>query len=120
MIELADLVTKVVEAATTGLVSVAGKGAAALAQEMGKGALAWLRAKLPAPGQAALIELQAEPANADTQAELRNHLKRLLTAEPALLNELRALLPAITQTASGNTGSTVIQNTGSNVTITAR
>ena len=118
----AEIIQHTVALTAAHLAFESGKEAMAIARDEGARLFGWLRAKLPAPAQPALAELEADPANADTQAELRNHLKRLLTAEPAFVEELRALLPATTQTtntqtASGNKDSKIIQNTGTNNTI---
>jgi len=69
----------------------------------------WLRPKAAATPalQAAVDDLASLPDDADAQAALRLQLKKLLTAQPALVRELQALVQVsmvqtITQTATGN------------------
>ncbi|HTW28075.1 MAG TPA: hypothetical protein VME92_13170 [Acetobacteraceae bacterium] len=90
----------------------AGEGAA---KKMGEEAvdaggrlLGWMRDKLGGRAQAALDDLAADPGSEDNAADLRKQLAKTLAANPALADELRALLPAgaaggdtMTQTVSG-------------------
>ncbi|WP_372396929.1 hypothetical protein ABMY26_22835 [Azospirillum sp. HJ39] len=54
--------------------------------------LGWMRDKLTGRGAEALAELEQAPADADNQGDVRKQLTKLLTDNPALLDELRALL----------------------------
>ena len=118
----AEIIQHTVALTAAHLAFKSGKEMIATARDEGARLFVWLRTKLPAPGQAALDDLQAAPENPDNQADLRQQLTKLLTAQPAFVEELRALLPATTQTentqtASGNKDSKIIQNTGNNSNI---
>jgi hypothetical protein len=95
----------------------AGKGAAGKVgedtYEGGKKLVSWLRGKLSSEDTKALERVAADPANADKQAALRVSLSETLAANPALQNELAALLQAmpkfaasqnINQVGDGNVG----------------
>jgi hypothetical protein len=69
--------------------------------ETGGKLLAWMRAKLSGRGQEALDDLAASPENEDNQADLRKQLAKALKDNPALVAELRALLPADAQDPGG-------------------
>jgi len=58
--------------------------------------LGWLREKLTGRAKEALDDLEKAPEAEDFQADLRKQLVKLLEANPDLLAELRALLPAAT------------------------
>lgn len=70
------------------------------AGEAGGRLLGWMRAKLGGRAREALGDLEAAPASADNEADLRKQLVKALEAEPGLAEELRALLPAGTIDAS--------------------
>ncbi len=107
MIDALAAASSAVAAITPALVEM-GKGLAEGVGEGGAGKLlGWLRAKLSGRGQEALAELASDPDSADNQADLRKQLKKLLEQEPALLDELRALLPA-----PGTGGDTMTQSVG--------
>jgi len=73
--------------------------------EAGRKLFGWLRARLGGRGQEALNDLASKPGSDDNQADLRKQLAKALAADPALIAELRALLPA---DATG--GDTMVQN----------
>ena len=54
--------------------------------------LGWLRAKLGARGQEALDDLAARPDSEDNQADLRKQIQKALEADPALAQQLEALV----------------------------
>lgn len=71
--------------------------------------LGWLRDKLTGRGAEALAELEQAPADADNQGDVRKQVTKLLTENPGLLDELRALLAdaaksgdSLTQTVTGD------------------
>ena len=63
----------------------------------GKKLVSWLREKLFPEDTKALDRVAADPSNADKQAALRVSLSETLAANPALQNELAALLQAVSQ-----------------------
>ena len=89
-------------------------------EELGGKLLPWLRQKLTGRAKEALDDLEKNPGAEDNQADLRKQLTKLLEADPALLAELRALLPPApatettlqTQTVGDN--SRAAQNKGDN------
>lgn len=56
--------------------------------------LGWLRDKLTGRAREALGDLEKAPESEDNQADLRKQLSMALEADPALAEELRAMLPA--------------------------
>ena len=87
--------------------AAAGKVGQASVEAAGK-LLGWMRAKLSGRAREALDDLEKSPDNADNQADLRKQLAKALEADPALAEELRALIPpeamaagAMTQNVSG-------------------
>ena len=102
----------------------AGKGAA---KKLGEGAggkvWSWLAEKLTGHAKEALDDLEKNPGAEDNQADLRKQLTKLLEADPALLAELRALLPpapateTTTQTQNVGDNSRGVQNKGDNNSI---
>jgi hypothetical protein len=65
----------------------------------------WLKPKAEAEPalQTAVADLAAQPDDADAQAALRLQLKKLLTAQPALVSELQAMVQVnVTQTVTQN------------------
>jgi hypothetical protein len=85
-----------------------------------KSVYGWLKERLSgAGGPEAIAELEQAPTDADNQAVLAGHLRKLLKASPALADELKTLLPAqaqasITQIANvSGAGARVAQVTGS-------
>ena len=102
----------------------------AVAGEIGKSTWAgvsklWtlLRAKLGKPEQqAALAELEAQPADADVQAAARVQLRKALAEDAGLAAELAALLESLPKTVEQNMevvgdDNTSVQAVGSNVNI---
>ena len=89
--------------------------------EVGLKLVGWLRNKLTGRAREALDDAEAKPTE-DNKADLRKQLTKLLEAEPALLAELRALLPAPPADAGGQhmkvgDNSVGVQNTGANSSI---
>ena len=76
--------------------SIAGEGVAKKigedAVDGGEKLLGWLRAKLGARGQEALDDLAARPDSEDNQADLRKQIQKALEADPALAQQLEALV----------------------------
>lgn len=79
------------------------------------------------PGAEALVELEQAPAHPDNQGDVRKQLTKLLTENPALADELRALLAqtapagdALTQTVTGNSNKVVGQITGHGNSVSIR
>lgn len=101
----------------------AGEGAA---KKLGENAVStggalfgWMRDKLSGRARNALDALEAEPEDADNRADLQTRLTTTLTSDPALVQELLALLPAqahdastMTQDVSG-AGAKAVQIKGS-------
>jgi hypothetical protein len=82
-------------AAVTPLLIEAGKGGAEKLGETAIGRLLrWLRTKTTGRAQEALADLQRAPDSPDNQADPRKQLAKFLEQNPALLEEMRALLPA--------------------------
>src|SRR3954469_4484843 len=79
----------------------AGEGAAKKigedAVETGGKLLGWMRAKLGGRAKEALDDLAAKPDSEDNQTDLRKQLAKVLEADPALVAELHAMLPADAQ-----------------------
>jgi phage tail tape-measure protein len=73
--------------------------------EAGAKLFGWLRAKLGGHGQEALDDLASKPESDDNQADLRKQLAKALEADPTLITELRALLPA-----DATAGDAMVQN----------
>ncbi|HEU0097289.1 MAG TPA: hypothetical protein VFQ67_00810 [Allosphingosinicella sp.] len=73
--------------------SAAEKVGEASAEGAGK-VLGWMRAKLTGRAKEALDDLEKAPGSEDNQADLRKQLARAIEADPALAEELRALIPA--------------------------
>ena len=99
----------------------AGKSAAKkLGEGVGGKIWSWLSEKLTGRAKEALDDLEKNPGVADYQAVLRVQLVKLLEADPALLAELRALLPpepapeTTIQTQTVGDNSRAAQNTGDN------
>jgi hypothetical protein len=83
--------------------------------------LGWLRDKATGRAKEALDDAEATPTE-DNQADLRKQLTKLLEANPDLLAELRALLPAPAAETGGQhmavgDNSRAAQNRGDNNTI---
>ena len=91
-------------------------------EELGGKLLPWLRQKLTGRAKEALDDLEKNPGAEDNQADLRKQLTKLLEADPALLAELRALLPPAPATETTLQTQTVgdhgrgVQNKGDNNT----
>lgn len=87
--------------------------------------LGWLRDKLTGRGAEALADLEQAPADADNQGDVRKQLTKLLTDNPALLDELRALLTeetpqgqSLIQTVTGDNNKVAqVSGTGNSVSI---
>jgi hypothetical protein len=67
------------------------------AVETGGKLFGWMRAKLSGRAKEALDDLAAKPNSEDNQADLRKQLVKALEADPTLVAELRAMLPADVQ-----------------------
>jgi hypothetical protein len=112
------MITEVAMAAETAVTLIlpflteAGKSAAKKIGEesasAGLGVLGWMREKLAGRAKEALADLETKPESTDNQADLRKQLTSLLEREPALLAELRALLPA-----AATNSESLSQNVGS-------
>ncbi len=104
------------------------KGAAeAVGGDAAKAVLAWMRAKLGGTAKEALEDLEQDPGLEENLADLRKRLRKALEAEPALADELRALLPSgvaaqPVQVIQGDigAGAAVVQSVGSGNTIGIR
>ena len=89
-------------------------------EELGGKLLPWLRQKLTGRAKEALDDLAKNPGAEDNQADLRKQLTKLLESDPALLDELRALLPpapggeTTIQTQNVGDHGRAIQNNGNN------
>ena len=85
--------------------------------------LGWLHRTLTGGARKALADLERAPDVPDNQADLRKRLTELLEADPALLGELRPLLPAQAETATvmqqkvEGAGAKGVQNKGDGNTI---
>ena len=105
-----------------------GKGAAkVVGGEVARPVLDWMRAKLGGPAKEALADLEQYPEIEDNLADLRKRLTKALEAEPALADELRALLPPSTVAQAGQmvqivsgAGAAAVQNVGSENRINVR
>jgi hypothetical protein len=107
-----------------------GEAAKEAAKTLGKDAvdsggkvLGWMRAKLTGGGKVALAEVERDPTD-DNKQKLTSELEKLLTAQPALADELRALVPPrhfapqnVTQSGTGNVAG-VFQGSGNLMNIT--
>ncbi len=94
MIEALAAAASAVAFVAPALTEMAKHGAGKIGDAAAEKLLGWLRAKTTGPAREALADLERDPAAADNQADLRKRLAKLLEEEPALLDELRALLPA--------------------------
>lgn len=89
--------TELATAAVAVILPLLGEMGSNAAQEAGKeaakGVLDWMRDRLGGRAKDALADLEAKPDVEDNQGDLRKQLAKALEAEPALAEELRALLP---------------------------
>lgn len=113
----ADIIQHTIAIASAHLAYEAGGNVLAAARQGGAAIVDWLRARLPADAAKPLADLQANPEDDLNRQDLAIQLAKYLRANPTAEAELRALLPSTTttttQTASHNSGSTIVQNTGS-------
>lgn len=113
-------------AAVTAVAPYALKAAGSAAEKIGElsaetaaKVAGWLRDKLTGRAKESLERLETEPGNPDLATALKVDLSYLLKSDPALLAELRALIPAATvtdnqtQTITGDNNKAV-QNKGDN------
>ena len=73
---------------------------------------AWLKGKLTGRAAEALSDLEKDPASEDNRGDLRKQLAKALEADPALLAELRRLLPE--GAGAGATTQTIDQSRSTN------
>jgi hypothetical protein len=116
MLDPTQLATAAVAALSPYFVEAAKKAAGKVGEETyegGKKVVSWLREKLSSDDTKALDRVAADPSNVDKQAALRVSLAETLAANPALQNELAALLQSmpkfaasqnINQVGDGNVG----------------
>ncbi|MFL6262869.1 MAG: hypothetical protein ACJ76Y_24485 [Thermoanaerobaculia bacterium] len=125
MLPIPELATATVTALVPYLAAAGTEGAKKLggaAAERLTGLLGKLKTRLWPAGHDALSDLEKAPADPDTQATLRQQLKKQLGDDAdlhalltALLDELRAAGPVITQTSTNvGTGNASVQIAGSN------
>jgi hypothetical protein len=94
MIDPLSAAAGVVAFITPALIEIGKGGAGKLGGVAAEKLLTWLREKSVGPAREALTDLEAAPDHPDNQADLRKQLAKLLMQEPALLAELRSMLPA--------------------------
>ena len=98
MLDPTQLATAAVAALSPYFVEAAKKAAGKVGEETyegGKKVVSWLREKLSSDDTKALDRVAADPTNTDKQAALRVSLSETLAANPALQNELAALLQSM-------------------------
>lgn len=123
---MADPITAAALAAgaVTALTSEAGKTAGKALVEGGIRLGGWLKEKLSPSGQAALAKVEARPQDARLHGALEVEIEEVLTAQPALMAELQALLAQAgadvgdqTATVSGDNNLTIQQRGGGTIRI---
>ncbi|MFO1075031.1 MAG: hypothetical protein U1E17_20525 [Geminicoccaceae bacterium] len=119
-----DPVSLATATTTVGLVGpYLAEGGKEVAKSAARDVYDWLKRRLTGPAAEALGDVERDPASELDRADLVKRLAKALAADPALLQELAALLPAeakgdvqqLDQTGSFNKA---VQNRGSNNTIT--
>jgi hypothetical protein len=124
MLGIPELATAAVTALVPYLAAAGTGGAKKLGEEMAErlaGLFGKLKARLLPAGREALSDLEKAPTDPDTQATLRQQLKKQLGEDAdlqalltALLEELRSAAPALTQTSTiVGTDNTSVQISGS-------
>jgi hypothetical protein len=108
MMDPASLATAAVAVLSPYLVAGATEATKTAAQDV----YAWLKGKLTGRAAEALGDLEKDPASADNRADLRKQLAKALEADPALVAELRRMLPE--GAAAGGVAQTIDQSGSTN------